>query len=1342
MTPLAQGFAPEARIENVAALRLTDSGVSFIEQNLGNIVGAAMGGASQGVVEFPVNTMNGSFGLGDYTVCPAGPDETATPPRCIAELDLGAGTLTFEVAGPHDIVVSGPLPVRVQNLPIDLGWLGSTHLVLNGNGVCHDQATPPQTFANIQLNVDLSIEIDPDPGHSRWGYSKLRIAGLSVNNPDLEAAANFCGGGLTTSLLNALKPVMVALLSDMLVGTVKDTIEAQFCQKANPLISPTCPDGTTDVDGTCRYGSSPDDPCASTILGLEGNVDLGALMGALGGARGTFDFLLAAGGHTLRDDNSGYAWGDLNPIGGGATLGMYGGTEPTPTSLCVPQTAVEMPTGIAIPDELMSNTVVGWPSDTAGPHVGIAISERFLNFALAQMYNAGGLCLGITGEGMAELNSNLIGLGLGAPSMTDLGRMREAQPIALVTRPQQPPTLTVGNGTSLETDPLIRLVMNQMAIDFYVWSLDRYIRAMTVTVDIDVPANLEVTPEGLQPVLEEIHLSNAVVENSALLREDPTVIAGQIQDLVGSMVGSLLGSLPVIDVNEQLAAFGLELIIPPTVEGVGSPGLRKIVKNSDNYLGIFAGFAAAQSATAMSADTSAELADFEPARGAPGASGGREPSVTLRLGSSLDDGTERVQWQVRVAGMPWRPFSDRRSVTLSGAWLRRNGRHLIEVRSRAADDPMSLDPTPATVEVVVDAAPPVVRPVQLQDGRILLRVQDSVSSSARVRVRTRTGTAVAGGIRWDRWSDWLAATELEPLDPGEADVFEVEAEDEEGNVGTASQALIRGRVPGGDGSCQCRTVRRGTDPTGAAAGWLAAVLLALVVGVRRRRNDGGRAHSKARAASRAVLGALSVVLALGMASGCACDEEESTAAGCRGRGDCQLIEAGVIGAYASAAVAPDGTLWVAGYLESNWDEDYAFGDLVVGRWDAAANQVGWQTVDGVPAEPSVDAETYDPNGFRYGQTEPGDDVGLWTSLAIDPAGNPAVAYYDATHRALRYAHQQEGSWQVAVVDQRDSADIGRYAKLLFVGGLPVISYNFIEPGDAGSLRSGVRVATGSEPSAAAQWGFEEVIVEPATPCRAAYCVAGMRCVESTGTCANSASGCPECAAGEECVDMGGGGPQCQAVFGASKLDAYPEAVGLYVSAAPHPAGGFGLAFYDRLRGNLLVASNSGAGWNTVVVDGESGGLDTGDTGVGASLFIDGAGHYHVAYVDGLAEAVKYVFVADGVTPGTPEVVDDGYSVDGVVFPDGLHVVGDDTDVWSDGTIIRISYQDATAGTLRLATGTPDQTAHGWLLTVVGQEGFAGAFSQQVDVGGVRHIVNFWRMAMPTTRGDVRVLMAP
>ena len=105
-----------------------------------------------------------------------------------------------------------------------------------------------------------------------------------------------------------------------------------------------------------------------------------------------------------------------------------------------------------------------------------------------------------------------MGLGVGAKSLSELGRMGDAAPLALIIRPGQPPHAEFGKGTDPETDPLIRVTMNQVSIDFYAWSLDRYIRAMTMTMDLDVPANLEVGPDGLTPVIKNINVANATLQ--------------------------------------------------------------------------------------------------------------------------------------------------------------------------------------------------------------------------------------------------------------------------------------------------------------------------------------------------------------------------------------------------------------------------------------------------------------------------------------------------------------------------------------------------------------------------------------------------------------------------------------------------------------------------------------------------------------------------------------------------------------------------------------------------------------------------------------------------------------
>ncbi|WP_231511877.1 hypothetical protein [Chondromyces apiculatus] len=1360
VTPLPEGFKPEARIENAGSARLTAQGLDFLEQNLGSLAGSVLGDTvSGGVVTFEVPTSSGDIALGtSYTVCPDGPDATTNPPRCVAEINIGAAQLQITPTAPHNIVVSGPLPIRLQNLPveIDYGFLGTdtARVVLNGNGACPNNE---QTYANIDLDVNVSIEIDSDPTHSRRGYSKVRILQLSVDEDQLADRLKLnCGDSPSGSILNAFKGIVIGFLLDGLIDTLTGTVNEQFCQQANPEVSPSCPVGTTDTGGTCMY---PDGSCASIVLGADGNINLGQLLASISpGTKGGLDFLFAAGGQSDRGDGRG--WGDLNPIQGGATLGLYGGAEPMPQSNCVKLSELPLPAGIPIPDELLANEIPNWPAEIAGPHVGIALSERFTNYAMSGVYNSGLLCLAITSDAIPLISSGTLSLLI--PGVDSLALQKEKQSVAIVVRPGTPPRLTFGNGTSLETDPLVRLQLDQASFDFYLWSTDRYIRFMTATYDLDVPVNLEVTPEGLVPVLEDIGVNNGKVTNSALLNADPNAIAQGLAELISGQVGQALGGgIDPIDINGSLASLGLTLTIPPTVDGQGSAGLRKLTKGSDNYLGIFASFGLATPAALTVSDTHAVVKSKEvEAEGLrlPTISRDNAPKVRLVMGSDLDDGSRAMEYQVRVDNGVWRPFTRERIIDVQDSWLRLQGRHVISVRSRIAGEPLTLDPTPAEVEVLVDQEAPVIQVGEVDEaGRAKLVIQDHVSGAERAEVRFR----LDGG----EWSSWQRASEVGAIEVGEADDVEVEARDEEGNLGTSQQALIRGRVgSGGDAGCGCE-VAGGTTRTGGAAGWLAGLVLAAFGARLRRRRGAGKGgvgkgeaegaersvvgqgpvvtaarevprgrRTLGRQATHGVLGALMVVATAGAQAGCNCGDVETPNEAQCGEG-CTTLEPGLIGAYTSVAV--DGsTVWVAGYAEGNRYLDMSWGDLAIGRLDGDA--VSWSVVDGVPAEPAVDPTRYNTKGFRGGQTEKGEDVGLWTSIAIGPDGQPAVAYYDRTNRRLKFAQLTAGSWAVSVVQEVVRGDIGRYAKLVFLNGTPVIGYLAIEPAADGSVVSSVRLARGaSAVPRDGQWTFEDVASDPATPCRAFMCEIGSACVAATGRCVKPTDECGECGSDEACADDGTGQVSCQAVFGDDKLDTYPDAIGDYVAIAPDTLGGLGVAYYDRIHGNAVVASKESGSWESVIADGQAAdGTDTGDVGMGLSLFIDESQAWHLTYADGLSEGVRYVQVRDGMV-GQVEVFDDGLQIEGAAFEDGQHIVGDDSNLFvTSGGEVHVSYQDATSGTLRYAVGTPSGGAHTWLVRELPQQSFAGAFSKIVQVDGQVRVANWWRVGGMEPKGDV------
>ncbi len=1336
VTPLPGGFINEERIENAAAVRITESGFDFLEANLGLIAGNLIGGDG-GAVEFEVPESQGSFSVLitdiDYTICPGGPDAAANPPKCVAEIDIANANLSLQPEGPHNITITGDVPLRLQYLPFDSD-IGGMEIVLNNNDACPGEN---QEFAPIGATIRVSIETDDDPTHARQGYSRVRIEEVTISQSDIENAIKLNCSGFLGTIADLLKGVLVGQLFGGLQDTLVGAVEEQLCQPINPDVMPMCPTGTNPVGDYCRYGTDESSECVSIVLGMDGHANLGGLLSGISpGTKGGMNFLLAAGGGSVRDDGSGFTWGDLNPANNGATLGMFGGVEPDPISSCVPLSTLQRPAGLTIPTELIDDSLItNWPAATPGPHLGIGLSESFFNYALSGMYNSGLLCIGFSTETIDLLNSGT--LGLLAQSLKDLGLQREVQPIAIVLKPTQPPKVTFGNGTNLTTDPLIRLQLQQAGFDFYMFSSDRYIRFMTATFDIDAPMNLTVTPDGLVPVLDELAITNGVVDNAQLLKEDPASIAASLQGLLSSQIGGLIGGgLPAVDLNDLTASLGMRLVIPESVEGSGSPGLRTVTKDGERFLGIFAALEVtpAMMQNAMETSSSVEEVDIDDgglARAHEHAdktiTPRNAPEVVILAGVEDDHGLE-VEHQVRVDGGIWKPWTKDRYLHISDNALRLQGKHQIEVRSRAVGQAYTLDQTPDVHEIIVDRVAPAVKvsPVD-ESGRTTIDIYEFVSGE---------NTLVRYRFDDDTFSEWTPSGALNSLlVPEDAEEIEVEVKDEGGNVGTARQQLIRG-LPrdAGDGGCGC--VLAGAPDDGTPK-WPLALL---ALGLLKRRRSGKPSPEKKRARSLGgllsqsrTMQATGAVLVMGIGgsfSGCSCDEETTPIDNYKCEDPCIDLEPGLIGSYTGAAVASDGTLWVSGYLEANYEQAFpSYGDLVVGRLEG--DKVAWEIVDGVPFEPAPDGAVANLKGFRGGQTEPGDDVGLWTSLALDPSSNlPAVAYYDRTNKALKFARFNGTAWEISVVQDEPVADVGKYAKLAFDGGTPVIAYMALEPSSSGFLTSRVKLAR----EAGEGWNFEDVAVNESTPCRAGLCEGGSQCVADVGECAGTGSGCGTCGEGESCVALSTG-DACAALLTVAKVEPYPLSTGLYISLATLPSGGVGVAYYDRVAGTLNVAAKEADGWVSVVVDG--GTLPDGtisDVGVGSSLFISDDGTWHLAYVDGYAEALKYASVTGGAVDGT-EVVDDGLAVNGVQNADGQHVIGDDANISvSPQGEVQISYQDATSGQLRFATGTPLGAGHDWEVKVLEADGFQGFFSRLVEIDGALRIVNWGRQIITTGDG--------
>jgi len=1393
MTPLSAGFPQASIISNAASVRVTRAGLDFVSANLGSVASKILGNG--GMLTFNVPDASTSFSLLLFSISIEICKPPVSSPQCVADINIANAKLHVDavdipgmaqqgmpVKSVGAISISGTVPVKADDIPVNTS-LGSFDIGL-GNGGCNG-GTPNVTYADVPVQITLPLV--SETLSPRDGYTKIDTDNATITPTIDSSIVQICGGGVLGTAVSLFKGFVVGQITTPLTNTLKSQLQTLLCTKPDPTMTPTCPVGTQPdmTNAKCVFTSDPK-TCVPTLLGLQGHMDLGSLVSRISpGTSGAVDLVLAGGGDgnpapgcganqtwdptngCQKDSNAPYSGHTPN----GMTLGMLGGMLPNPQTMCAPMAVNPLPMNIPVPDELTRDGVQPWPAGDNGPDLDFALAGRFLNYAATSAYNSGLLCLGLSTDTLAALSTGLLSALI--PSLKDLtfepGKSSRPASVAIVTRPQKPPTIAVGNGTDIAKDPLLTVTLPSFAIDFYVWSYDRYVRAFTYTADLTIPVNLQTGKDpktnpngGIVPVLGKVSSANDSVTNSDLLWEDPTQVSAALASLLSGIVGQFLGNgISPINLSSALANYGLNLSIPAN-------GFRKLTKGTDDFVALFADLTTS-TGMVVPLDTQAELVRMEvhpEALALDTADESKFPKLHVALSSPQDDGRGSVEYTWWIDDQPHAPWTTSRDVDVSGQYLFLQGKHTLYASARRVGQPASEDETPAAVPFLVDVLAPYLWLDAKTDGSIAVDAYDFVSEASALRARSRSTdpNGVTGA-----WSEWQPLSSLSSVNPGAASSVTVQVVDEAGNVGETTQ-LIRGRpdptLQAAASACGCSTP--GSD--GSRGGLLASLAVVAALGAlasRRARPGSRRGAAPGRLRLYGVaLGSLGVVAA--GSQGCSCGSSSQSASKTNCGVDCNQPCGppnlpGLIGAYTSVAVAGDGTTWVAGYNDADVTNSVLYGDLVVGKYDSGKQQVAWQTVDGLPA-PQTDGSC-PPNAadtWRHGETDPGPDVGLWTSIQLDASGNPMVSYYDATNAALKFASSPDGggTWRIHTVMQAAQSDIGRYAKMILVSGNPTIAFLVVEPGSGGWARSRVVLATANVavPAGPSDWSFQDTVVDENTPCRAQFCGVGDVCVQSTMLCQTPVTGCmpADCGAGssgigstpQACVTVQGM-PSCQAVLDSTHIDSYPDTAGDYVTIADGPHG-LGIVVYDRTRGNLVGAANQGGMWTAQILDGQTGAnnspmrVDTGDVGIGASLAIADNGDWHVSYVNGWTESLQYLLVPGGdlTKPGKPEVVDDGLMVNGVANADGQHIVGDDSSIGVDSSgAVRIVYQDATAGDLREAVGAPGAgNVHSWTIKAIEQPGrFAGFFPRYVDP--LQQVANWFRatdrtQTPPVVTGDV------
>jgi hypothetical protein len=1139
---------------------------------------------------------------------------------------------------------------------------------------------------NIQVSIDINAGVPVN-------YSIIGIGGSClitldaqdiVGNIDVAFGVRPSDGELTISLANIRDFDFSGInISGCVVGDLADVVVDIVSALENSFLGPFINDLLAPVLDGLIQGFLPDP------LGIEGLIDVGGLVGGISpGTEASLEGRFVPGGYVDLGGN-GLSLGLITGINADEDTGTRG---PSPTtrdplnsepSYCVPP--IPAPDFSAPPASLPyapnnRRTFSLRPAGEFGPTANFAddlvigLSETTLDLGGHHAVTSGAMCLGVGTSLVAQLNLGTFSLLV--PSLANLGD--GTNPVLLVTRPQKALDFVVGTGT--EEDPSLQIGLQAFEVDIYVFIYERYVRAFTMSLDLNLGVNLTFDqppgmPATITPTLVGLSADNITVE---VLNNE--FVAESAQDLEGI--------LPTIfDLAAGLLGDGLGAIEVPTFAGFSLNNLRvaKVTTSEDDFLAIYASLGtsaalrelgarfpsvvpalekidegitpptgprlARAEVTLASVDTPAISSVRMALKGHPN---GRLPVITLRA-PSHDELGRPLEYSWNLGHGLWRPFRAPvdGAIAITDKALAWQGRYDIRVRSRVIGD-YTTTSEPTELPVIVDSVGP---EVVLDEARF---------DGQRFSVPARDLVSPATALRWawgrpgddQPWTDYAASASLdrETLEDlvvaGELAVYVV---DEAGNV-TRATTPIEFHGQAGEGGCACAA---GSD-TPSTGGVL--LLLATVALLGRRRLGRGLARVAARvgAGDRRSLRRLSATVATwagvlvvgGLLPACDCGGDPGVQA-CEVTEDCVLacpegelpfclgntcvciddVPYGRIGPYSDVAVDSTNTAWISAYAESH-------GDLVVAQWNADGRVAdeAWEFVDGVPDGPVA----IPGSEIRGGITAPGDNVGKYTSIAVGPGDVPMVSYFDIENGALRFAGRFGGTWQIHTVDEGSGEidpELGGETAGLFTAltlraddGRPGIAYMALVSAGNGVVTAEVRFAAAQSatPTGPEDWliiPVDSIVLPP--------------------------------------VDE-------------MNPDVYPlpGGLGLFIDAARDPATQAPvLAYYDRQNGDLKVArlnATSGAFEVSVLAGG-----DGTDAGWYPSVAVDDAGTVHASYLSATRDDLMYVTSA-----APPSLVDDGYRIVGTT-EDGLpkpefHFVGDDSNMilLPGGPVV--VYQDATS----------------------------------------------------------------
>lgn len=779
--PIPGGFPAAHRFDNAGQIRLSSSGVTYLEQNFEKLVLTLMPGG----LSFAIPPSG--CGSSQEVCCGSGSN-------CKASIDIQSVDITPQTPARMNLNLRAKVSTTSLPLRKDL-WL--YWLTCN---VQYDTSRSSPTTAGLVGDIDLVVDAN--------NGNKLKIVRQSLTVQDFDCGDLNISGGVDCTIASWLCPLFKSSLLSGIQGPMETVI---------------------------------DDLVKTLPTGTEARFDLSTLMASFSPTTsGQLDYLVWGGGYA-QSENSGVSVGAL----GGFHAAQHNSCVPDcekagascspPAKAAISRSAVfrgntrpdgkAFHVGIGVHRQALDQAAYGMYSSG-----GLCID---VSTQLADQLNSGLFSLLVP-------SLNALTAGRTVPIMLAV-RPQKPPTIGLGAGTWH----TDKDGKPVIDDALIKATAKDFAADVYALIEQRWVRLFTVFGDLDVPVLLYADAQGrLQPMIGDLTkaLTNVQIKNSAMVSEDPAALAKlfptilgvassflssgfapiELPAFAGIKLGLDSGSITSVDNNDVLAIFAqLEL-----VQGTSASG--DLLGSGSNPLGGRSNAALAQEsrvrteAHVVKLDVP-ETAAFRVSKRFDPAAG---PMVTLALGAALPTNLSGpVEYSYRIDGGFWRPWTQASEVRLRDPVFWLQGRHSIDVQARLVGQPKTTDPSPVRLPIIIDTVPPKVSLQRTATG-VRVEVEDLVTPKEKVQLSWRIdGQKVA-----------VAAGQRELSVPSDA-IVEVEAKDEVGNRTNYRTLVADVALPPTPDELAAEQSGCRVAPTGLPSSvlWLALFGLALWLRSRRRR---------------------------------------------------------------------------------------------------------------------------------------------------------------------------------------------------------------------------------------------------------------------------------------------------------------------------------------------------------------------------------------------------------------------------------------------------------------------------------------------------------------------------